>query len=257
MKANLLLVCGIVLAGGTAQAQVGVIQNNPLMQRDYSKVGSNEYGNLTDLTNGAPHLLTRSTRPGTLGSPYADNRWLSADIALANKLPLKPVLLKYDVLEHRLIMYRSAPENDSIELDDHEVAAFVLKEPASNLGPARQRLFRRFEESAVGSQRLDYVEVLHAGHYTLLKHYLKTIKKPSFDGMYSNGAAPDEIEDALEYFLKATDGPLTPVKLNAKSVQAAAPALAAALKTAISAQKPRTDANWAAVLDAADPVAAK
>ncbi|MDO7845873.1 hypothetical protein Q5H92_05855 [Hymenobacter sp. M29] len=257
MKAKLVLAGGLIFAGIGARAQVGVIQNNPVMQRDYSKVGANEYGNLNDLTNGAPHLLTRSTKPGTLGSPYADGRWLSATVTLANKLPLKPMLLKYDVLERRLLMYRSAPENDSIELDDHQVAAFVLNEPASNQGPARQRLFRRFEESAVGSQRLDYVEVLHAGRYTLLKHYLKTIKQPSFGGMYSNGAAPDEIEDASEYFLKAADGPLTPIKLNAKSMQAAAPALSAALKTAISAQKPRTDADWTAVLDAADPVAAK
>ena len=254
MKLKLLFVGGLSLAGLHARAQ---IVNNPLIQRDYSKVGSNEYGNMTDLISGAPHLLTRSTKPGTLGSPYADNRWLSAEVTLANKLPLKPTLMKYDVLEHRLIIYRSAPASDSVELDDHQVASFVLNEPASNAGPARRRLFRRFEEATEGSQRLDYVEVLHAGSYTLLKHYVKNIKRPSFQGMYSDGAPVDEIVDAHEYFLKAADGPLTPVKLSAKSLQAAAPPLAAALKTAISAQKPYTETGWVSVLNAADPAAAK
>ncbi|MBF9140481.1 hypothetical protein [Hymenobacter properus] len=254
MKLELLLAAGLALTGLHVQAQ---IVNNPAVQRDYSKVGSNEFGSLTDLTNGAQHLLTRSTKPGTLGSPYADNRWLAAEVTLNNKLPIKPFLMKYDVLEHRLLMYRPAPANDSIELDDHQVAAFVLSEPASNTGPARQRLFRRFTEATVGSQHLDYVEVLHAGRYTLLKHFVKTIKKPSFQGMYSDGAPVDEIEDAPEYFLKAPDGPLTPVKLSTKSLQAAAPPLAAALKTAVSAQKPYTEAGWASVLDAADPAAAK
>ncbi|MFD2720084.1 hypothetical protein ACFST9_15280 [Hymenobacter monticola] len=261
MKIKLLLICGLAAASLRAQAQSQDppgIQNNPVMQRDYSKVGTNEYGSLNDITNGAPGLLTRSTKPGTLGSPYADGRWLTADVTLANKLPLKPIMMKYDVLAHRLVMYRPAPANDSIELDDHQVASFVLNEPASNAGPARKRLFRRFAEATTGSQHLDYVEVLHAGRYTLLKHYVKTIKRPSFQGMYSDGAPVDEIEDAPEYFLKAADGPLTPVKLTSKSLQAAAPPLAAALKTAISAQRPNSETGWASVLDATDPpVAAK
>ncbi|MBF9222395.1 hypothetical protein [Hymenobacter ruricola] len=252
MKINhLLFGLGLISAGAQAQQAPG-IQNLPVAQRDYSKVTGNEYGSLTELTNGASHLLTR--RPNTVGSPYADDRWLPARLTLTNTAPLAPILLKYNVLEHGLVMRRPAPVQDSVALDDHRVASFVLMEPASALGPGRERLFRRFLEGPPARQG-DYVEVLHEGRYTLLKHHEKHIKKESFQGMYSNGAPTDEIEDISEYYLRAPEGALTPVKLTLKSLQNAAPPLADALKTAAATQKPRTEAAWATVLHAADPAA--
>ncbi|MBJ6109611.1 hypothetical protein JAO73_11350 [Hymenobacter sp. BT523] len=252
MKPSVRLLLGLCLAGASAHAQTSNIANLPVAQRDYSKEGANDYANLSNLTNGAPHLLSR--HPNTVGSPYADNRWLTAHVTLANKQPLLPMLLKYDVLDRALVMRKEAPSPDSVELNDSKVASFVLEEPASALGPARRRLFRRFEEGPAARQR-DYVEVLHEGRYALLKHHLKQIKREGFGGMYSNGAPIDEIEDASVYYLRTPEGTLTPVKLTLKALQAAAPALAEPLKTAAAAQKPRSEAGWGAVLDAADPAA--
>jgi hypothetical protein len=242
MNFKLLPCLGLLFAGLGAQAQ---IVNSPQVQRDFSKAGSNEYANLTELTRGAPHLLTRSTT--AIGSPYADARWLTANVTLANKQPLEPMLLKYDVIGHRLLMRKPQPSPDSIELDDHQVASFVLQDAG------RPRLFRRFTEAPTDAQRLDYVEVLHEGSYMLLKKYQKTIKREAFQGMYANGIPTDEIEDASVYYLRTPEGILTPVKLSLKPLQTAAPALSTALKTAASAQKPRTESDWAAVLNTADP----
>ncbi|WP_201984671.1 hypothetical protein [Hymenobacter rubidus] len=241
----LLLGLGLISTGAHAQILGGV----PMAQRDYSSVSSNEYANINELTKGATHLLTR--RPNLIGSPFAEDKWLIANVLMNNKLSLRPMLLKYDVLEHRLIMRQPEPSQDSIELDDRQVASFVLNEPASNLGPARQRLFRRFEEAPRFRQR-DYVEVLHEGRYALLKHYQKKIKSDSFQGFASNGIPPDEIVDESLYYLRTPEGTLTPVKLSLKALQTAAPALSDALKTA-AAKKPRTEAEWSAVLNAADP----
>ena len=254
MKFRLLLF-GLGLVGASAHAQSQDppgIMNAPVTQRDYSSLGSNEYANLTDLTNGANHLLIR--RANTTGSPYADNRWLTAHVTLANKQPLLPMLLKYDVLDRALVMRKAAPSQDSVQLNDSKVATFVLDEPASEQGPARKRVFRRFDEGPASWQR-DYVEVLHEGQYRLLKHHLKHIKRESFQGMYSNGAPTDEIEDISEYYLRTPDGKVASVKLTLKALQSAAPALAPALKTAAAAQKPRTETDWAAVFNAADPAA--
>jgi hypothetical protein len=245
MKTSYLLL-GLVLIGTGARAQ---IVQPPTVQRDYSQQGASEYANIVDLVKGSNLLMHKTT---AVGSPFADDRWLMANVTLTTKLPLAPIQLKYDVLEHRLLMHQPAPSRDSIELDDHQVASFVLTEPASNNGTSRQRLFRRFEEGPAAHQR-DYVEVLHEGHYTLLKHYQKIIKRESFGGMYSTGIPTDEIEDASLYYLRTPEGTLTPVKLNLKSLQSAAPALGTSLKMAASAQKPRTEDDWASVLKASDP----
>lgn len=246
MKFSYLLL-GLGLISTSVHGQI--VGGAPTIQRDYSQQGAKEFANLTELTKGS-NLLMHKTN--AIGSPFADDRWLMANMTLANKLTLAPVQLKYDVLEQRLLMHQPAPSPDSIELDDHQVASFVLMEPASNAGPARQRLFRRFEEGPAARQR-DYVEVLHEGRYTLLKNYQKNIKHESFQGMYSNGIPTDEIEDASLYYLRTPEGTLTPVKLNLKALQNAAPSISVALKTAATAQKPRTEADWTAVLHAADP----
>lgn len=242
------LLLGFALISPSAHAQI--VQGSPIAQRDYSQQGEKEYTNINELARGT-NLLMHKTN--AVGSPFAEDRWLMATLVLTNKLPLAPIPLKYDVLEHRLLMHQPAPSPDSIELDDHQVTSFVLMEPASNAGPVRQRLFRRFLEGPAAHQ-LDYVEVLHEGKYTFLKHHQKTVKHPSFQGMYSTGALTDEIEDASLYYLRTPEGTLTPVKLNLKAIQNAAPALSAALKAATATQKPRTEADWSAVLNAADPM---
>jgi len=213
--------------------------------------------NLNDLVNGLPSVLPRGESEGTIGSPYADNRWLLARLDLPNGRPLAPVPVKYDVLGRRLLMRRPERPTDSLQLDDQQVRGFVLEEPATPRGPARQRVFRRFAEAPQAVQRTNYVEVLHAGRYTLLKHYKKTLKKASYQGAYSAGTRFDEIEDNTTYYLVASGAAPLPVKLGLKNLQAAAPPLANAIKVAADAQKPKTDADWAAVLNAADPAPAK
>ncbi|OGX88267.1 hypothetical protein BEN47_09305 [Hymenobacter lapidarius] len=213
--------------------------------------------NLSALAAGSPALIPKGETYGVKGSPYADNRWLPAQIKLANSLPLAPVPLKYDVLEHRLLMRPLSRGNDSLLLDDRQVVSFVLLEPLSALGPARPRLFRRFLEAPNERQRQDYVEVLHQGQHTLLKYYVKSMKKADYQGAYSNDQRYDVIDDKSVYYLRSPLGSLQLVKLGLKPLQAAAPALADALKTAVATQRPKTDADWAAVLRAVDPAPAK
>ena len=236
---------GLLLTGATAQAQSAAI----------GQEGAAGVSNLRDLAVGVPAVMPHGSGEGVLGSPYADGRWLSAQLRLNNNLPLAPIPLKYDVLEHRLLMRSSARATDSLQLDDARVASFVLLEPASALGPARPRQFRRFEEAPLAKERPDYVEVLHAGRYTLLKHYAKTLRKASQPGAYSNGPRYDLIEDHPAYYLRTPEAALLPVKLTLKTLQAAAPALAKPLEAATHA--PKTEADWVAVLNAVDPEPAK
>ena len=146
------LLLGLLVTSAAAQAQTGGAD------------GVAAQANLAALTAGAPALLPRGDAYGVKGSPYADSRWLPAQIKLANSQPLAPVPLKYDVLEHRLLMRPLSRNNDSLLLDDRQVVSFVLMEPLSALGPARARLFRRFLEAPNERQRQDYVEVLNAGN---------------------------------------------------------------------------------------------
>ena len=59
------------------------------------------------------------------------------------------------------------------------------------------------------------------------------------------------------YYLRSPTGDLQVVKLGLKPLQAAAPALADALKTAVATQRPKTDADWAAIFRTVDPAPAK
>lgn len=242
MNLRLLFLLSFLLTSAAAHAQ---------------QEGAAAQANLNALSAGAPTVVPRGSSDGLKGSPYADNRWLPAQLTLSNNLPLAPVPLKYDVLEHRLLMRPLQRPNDSLQLDDRLVVRFVLQEPATALGPARQRVFRRFMEAPTPRQRADYVEVLHEGRYTLLKHHLKTLKKANFQGAYSADQRYDEIEDKSAYYLRTPESSLLAVKLVAKSLQTAAPELSDALKAAIAAQKPKTEADWAAVFYAADPAPAK
>ena len=239
------LLLGLLVTAASAHAQTGGAD------------GVAAQANLNALAAGAPALLPRSETYGVKGSPYADSRWLPAQIKLANSQPLAPVPLKYDVLEHRLLMRPLTRGNDSLLLDDRQVVSFVLLEPASALGPARPRLFRRFLEAPNERQRRDYVEVLNNGQYTLLKHHIKSIKKADYQGAYSSDQRYDVIDDKPVYYLRTPAGGLQAVKLGLKPLQTAAPALADALKTAVATQRPKTDADWAAVFRTVDPAPAK
>ena len=218
--------------------------------------GAAGQSNLRDLVRGLPAVLPSGTEESVAGSPYADNRWLPARLDVPNARPLPPVALKYDVLHHRLLMRpQLSGRPDSLELDDARVAGFVLSEPATPLGPGRQRRFRRFEESPVPVQRTTYVEVLHQGRYAVLIHRRKTLIPADLQSAYNSGRRTSSITDYTSYYLLTPEGQLRSLKLSLKALQHEAPALAPALQAAVQARKPSSEADWGLVLDMADPAA--
>ncbi len=230
-----------LMSAAAAHAQ----QSSPLTS------GAAGQANLDALTMGAPTVLPNGGAYGTKGSPYVDDRWLLARLRLNRNVPLAPVPLKYDVLNHQLLMRPIDRPNDSLRLDDQRVISFELDQPAG-LQPAHTRHFRRFVEAPVPSQQAEYVEVLHEGRYTLLKRYTKLLTKASYQQAYGSGQRYDEIEDKNQYYLLRPDKKLVPLKLTLKMLQAAAPELAASLKATPAAARAQTDLEWRAVLDAVD-----
>lgn len=229
----------LLLTGGalTAQGQSAAGQSGAEMQ-----------ANVKSLVAGLPAVVPVAT-PEMKGSPYVFQRWLPAHLTLSNKLPLAPVLLKYDVLHQRLLMRADFTSRDSLQLSDQLVTSFTLDEPAAGAAPARQRLFRRFGDAPDLRNRNAYVEVLHQSRYALLKQYVKVLHAANFQDAYSSHL--DEVEDREYYFLRRPDAHVIPVKLNAKALAAAAPELAAKLNAASTTAK--TEADWVAALEAADP----
>lgn len=231
---------------------VAAVETAYAQQPQIEQVGAAAQANLNALVNGSPTVLPRGAAESTKGSPYADSRWLPARLRMTNNVPLAPVPLKYDVLNQRLLMRPINRPNDSLQLDDRLLASFELEEPALTATGTRKRLFRRFTEAPVSTQRTDYVEVLHEGKYALLKRYGKALRKADYQGAYSTDRRYDEIEDKPTYYLRRPNGSVEPVKLTLKALQNAAPELASALKAAPKSSAAKTDAEWAAVLAAAD-----
>lgn len=209
--------------------------------------GADMQVNIQSLVAGRPASLPTGSAE-LKGSPYVADRWLLGRLVLGNKISLKPVPLKYDVLGQRLLMRENFQSRDSLQLNDTQVVHFTLDEPATALAPARTRTFQRFLDAPDPRYRAAYAEVLHEGRYALLKHYLKTLRKANNQSAYGDRSY-DEIEDKTAYYLRRPDGRVVPIKLNLKGLAEAAPDLA--LKQAQPA--PKTEADWAAALDAADP----
>jgi hypothetical protein len=218
-----------------------------------SQTGMAAQANLDALVAGSPTVLPRGGSEGVIGSPYVDNRWLPAYITLVNKVPLAPIPLKYDVLNRRLLMRPITRPNDSLQLDDQRVIRFELEQPVTGAQGKTRRVFRRFEEAPEPKYRASYVEVLHEGRYSLLKHYNKVLRKANNSGAYSTAERYDELEDKNTYYLRSPNATVVPVKLNSKALQSAAPALAPELRESAAAKTAKTDAEWIAVLEAIDP----
>ena len=238
-----LFLAGIIWTGGQAanaqstNAQAAVRQSGLDMQTNITSLVK---GLAASLPNGSAEMK---------GSPYVISQWLPGHITLSNKLTLQPVLLKYDVLHQRLLMRPDAKKPDSLQLKDQTIAQFILDESATALRPARPRIFQRFADAPEARWRVAFVEVLHEGRYALLKHYVKVLHAADFKSAYGNNQY-DEVEDKQAYFLRRPDSSVVPVKLTLKSMLAAAPDLGPVLKQADTA---KTDMEWAAALNAADP----
>lgn len=230
----------MALIGSVAYAQM------PSMKQ----AGNAAQANLDALIDGSPTVLPRGGAYGTKGSPYLDERWLPARLKMSSKIALAPVPLKFDVLTHQLLMKPINRPNDSLLLDDRLLIGFELDEPATPFAPTRSRTFRRFLEAPEPRQQIEYVEVLYQGRYTLLKRYLKQLTRANYQQAYGSGQRYNVIEDKDQYYLLRPDKELVPLKLTLKMLQAAAPELA--LKTVPGVNTARTDAEWAAVLAAAE-----
>ena len=210
--------------------------------------------NLNALVRGAPTVVPDSRYEGLRGSPYVVPRWLPTALTMIrSKVTLPPVPLKYDVFQQRLLMYNKQ-KGDSLQLNSDLISSFVLVD-AGQSEKAGQRRFRRFAEAPVLRQQLEFVEVLHAGKYELLKRYVKQLDKASYTGAFSADKRYDELIDKEEYYLRRPDGRLEPLKPTLKALQAAAPALAAALKAEADQQKlnGKSEAELVALLAAVDP----
>lgn len=232
----------LALLGRTATGQQPAI----------TQTGMAAQSNLDALVAGSPTVVPRGGAEGLKGSPYVDNRWLTAYITLTNNIPLAPIPLKYDVLNRRLLMRPINRPNDSLQLDDRRVVRFELEEAPTGAEVKTRRVFRRFDDAPEPRQRTSYVEVLHEGRYSLLKHHGKMIRKAN-PGPYNVEVQFDEVEDKNTYYLRRPDATIVSIKLNSKALQAVAPGLAAGLKESAAARTAKTDAEWAAVLDKLDP----
>jgi len=229
----------LLLAGPLAQAQ----------QANLEQAGAAGQANLDKLARGEAAPLYLGRTDGVEGSPYLDDRWLPAQLTTDNQVPLAPVPLRYDVLNHWLLMLSAT--HTPLHLNDRHVVGFVLQEPASATGPARQRRFRRFAEAPNPAYRSHYAEVLHEGRYVLLKHYLKTVRKAPVSSGYGTDTHAATLDDNTTYFLRLSAAETVPVKLTLKSMQGALPPLAGPLQS--RAQAARTEADWVAILQQLDP----
>lgn len=210
------------------------------------QAGNTQAVGINNFTN-----FVKRTGSAVDGSPYADSRWLTAHLQMTDNAQIPPLPLRYDVLNKRLVMQSSDAISDSAQLNDNSLVSFELDEPAAKGQPARKRFFRRFMESPEPAKMADYVEVLHAGKSTLLKHYEKTYIKAA----PSNGMAEtrDRIGDKVTYYVSRPGTAPLPVKLTLKSMQLVLPDLAPALKANTAAQSAKTEQEWAAVLNSVDP----
>ena len=199
------------------------------------------------------HSLTtyvgRSNAKLVNGSPYMDSRWLVAHLTTTRRAQIPPLPLRYDVLNKRLVMQPSDAVHDSLQLNDNDLVQFELDEPATDNRPAYKRVFRRFSEAPVPTQTTDYVEVLHEGKFTLLKHYEKKYTESVSNGLVEGGG---RIADRLTYYVSRPNSGVVPVKLSLKSMQVMLPDLAAALKNSPTVQNAKTEREWAAILDSLD-----
>ena len=249
MKLLLLLVTLLASTAPTyAQSNAGALTTGAAGQENLKRAGARR-----------PHggARQRATRACAV-RPNVVARWLPATITMTRShVVLPPVTLKYDVFRHRLLM-RTPQKGDSLQLDENLIESFVLTDallPDPATGRPAERRFRRFLEASELQLQLEFVEVLHAGKYALLKRYVRKLEKADYQGAYNTDRRYDELTSKEEYYLRRPDGTLETIKPTLKALQAAAPQLAGALKAAADQQRTngKSEAELVRLLDAVDP----
>ncbi|MFC7669123.1 hypothetical protein ACFQT0_18530 [Hymenobacter humi] len=121
------LIALLLLPAGVAFGQV------PTQGVGHGSQPGNDYAmKLNDFTGNV--AMVRRSKSEAVGSPYAVNRWLPAQLVTTANVALPTIAVKYDVLNHRLLMRPAERPNDSLQLDDHLLISF---EPAGAGQPGR------------------------------------------------------------------------------------------------------------------------
>lgn len=182
------------------------------------------------------------------GQPWIQRSWQPGEVII-NKQRVNGVMVRYDAFGQQLLAV-SKGKTDTLVLDHNTVQGFIMQDEAS---AGHLRTFQRFDNAPQPTQRLNFVEVLHAGQYRLLKHHGRQLNKAN-DGVMLNGDSHnDRISEVYTYYLSRPDGVAVPVRLNAKALSAAAPELAAAIKNALASKKAdNNETGMAALLDSID-----
>ncbi|OON65820.1 hypothetical protein B0919_23305 [Hymenobacter sp. CRA2] len=177
---------------------------------------------------------------GIVGTPYLIKGWTPTTLQLVDKRQVDNVPARYDVYRQVLVI-RPDNKSDSVWLDATRLTGFVLP-PLLSGQPAR--VFQPFADAPQPDQRRAFAEVLYQGAagYTLLKLPRKILVKANYQGGYAADRRYDELVDRNTYFLRRPDGTVAEVKLNRKSLAAAAGSLQPGLSSSKADIKTEQDA---------------
>lgn len=170
---------------------------------------------------------------GLKGSPFFISEWISGEMAFVDGRVFKEVPLKYNAYSKELVMKR--PSGDSIIVFPYQVNSFIINDPVTKANFE----FKRCPSAHTSKydMRDIYFLTLYQGKTSLVKLISKTLKKADYKDPYSNNVRYDTFEDANEYFLLKTDGSLTKIKKNKKSVLGALSDKEEALKALMDQEK--------------------
>jgi len=170
---------------------------------------------------------------GLKGSPFFISEWISGEMAFVDGRVFKEVPLKYNAYSKELVMKR--PGGDSIIVFPYQVNSFIINDPVTKANFE----FKRYPSAHTSKYDMCdlYFLTLYQGKTSLVKLISKTLKKADYKDPYSNNVRYDTFEDANEYFLLKSDGSLTKIKKNKKSVLGALSDKEEALKALMEQEK--------------------
>ncbi|GAB2964503.1 hypothetical protein GCM10027048_37510 [Hymenobacter coalescens] len=202
--------------------------------------------NLDALLDGKMAHNYVAPRRDVQGQIFFQRTWQPGEIILTNtKQRIGNILLQYDAYGAQLLAVPQKGRRDTLLLNTNSIQGFVVQD---ELIPNRVHTFRRFDNAPRPDQQHKYVEVLHDGKYSLLKRHGRQIYRGDDGRVFNSGRNYDRIEEHVTYFLSRPDGSAVQVKLNAKAISNAAPALAAAIKTEMERQPAKTEMEVVALL---------
>ncbi len=170
---------------------------------------------------------------GIKGSPFFIKEWIEGQMNFADGRVFREVPLKYNSHTKELLMKR--PSGDSLIVFPYQISSFIINDPVTKANFE----FKRYPaaQTAKYDLRDAYFLTLYEGKTSLLKLINKNLKKADFKDPYSNNVRYDTYEDANEYYLLKSDGSMTKIKRNKKSVLGALSDKEEALKALLEQEK--------------------